>query len=60
MVATNGDDTPRAGAASASPSTAPPTTAAPTKASPTSAAPSSTKTAAPPKPPSYKTLSARQ
>ncbi|MFG3301563.1 hypothetical protein [Micromonospora chersina] len=68
VIATSGDSAEPAGAAaSASPSTAAPTTAAPTSAAPTtaaptSAAPSPTKTAAPPKPkpPSYKTLTARQ
>ncbi|MFU8874350.1 hypothetical protein [Micromonospora sp. SL4-19] len=70
VIATTGDGAkPTAGSAmtSASPSTVAPTTvtptsAAPTTAAPTSAAPSPTTTTPPlkPKPPSYKTLSARQ
>ncbi|MDW3846315.1 hypothetical protein NMK34_06810 [Micromonospora sp. BRA006-A] len=65
VIATNGDQTTQAGPTSTSPSTATPTTgtptaAVPTTAAPTSAAPSPRKTAAPPKPPSYKTLTARQ
>ncbi|MEV0723828.1 hypothetical protein AB0I37_13720 [Micromonospora purpureochromogenes] len=61
--ASSDDAKPAAGAmASASPTTVAPTTAAPTTAAPTSAAPSPTRTIAPPKPkpPSYKTLGARQ
>ncbi|SCG69848.1 hypothetical protein [Micromonospora inositola] len=67
VIGASGDEpkTTAATLTSASPSTVPPTTAAPTSAAPTtaaptSAAPSPTKTTPPPKPPSYKTLSARQ
>ncbi|MEU9828522.1 hypothetical protein [Micromonospora chersina] len=68
VIATSNDSAKPAGAvasanpSTAAPTTAAPTTAAPTTAAPTSAAPSPTKTAAlpKPKPPSYKTLTARQ
>jgi hypothetical protein len=62
VIASTSDEPKTAAATmtSASPSTVAPTSAAPTTAAPTSAAPSPTKTTPKPRPPSYKTLSARQ